>query len=273
MTVAGSSGIGEEVLEECRWPALDARYDAALREAVRYILSRWWPVGIIASGTIIRGNPAPNSDLDLYVIEEGRMRERVQRFFAGVPAEIFVNPPDRIGGYFESDKRAGRLITAHLIATGFVVYEQGPVVQELKALAAEELAATPEPSSDFLLRRRYAVATWLEDAEDMLAVDPEMCSMLASRAVEAALEYRFWETGRWQPRSKDTLSAMEELDPEVASDARAFYRAAGAEARLRLARVVVLQAVGADRFFEWESGQEWVPRDHRFAKRLGRRWP
>ncbi|HEU5318056.1 MAG TPA: hypothetical protein VFX49_18230 [Chloroflexota bacterium] len=61
---------------------------------------------------------------------------------------------------------------------------------------------------------------------------------------------------RWQPRAKDTLAALEALDPGLAREVRAFYRAAGAEERLRLARNIVLTAVGADRFFEWESPVE-----------------
>ena len=247
---------GRDESGRCGWPDLAAPYATALREAVRYIFGRWRPVGILASGTIIRGNPSPNSDLDLYVLHEAPDRQRVQRFFAGVPAEIFVNPPERVERYFESEKRDGRLMTAHMLATGFVVYQEGPAVERLRALASDALAATPDPPPAFLTQRRYAVATWLEDAEDVAGADPELCAMLLCRAVEGALEYRFWAARRWQPRYKDTLAALETLDPSLAQEARAFYRAPGGEERLRLARSIVGQTVGATRFFEWESPVE-----------------
>jgi len=247
---------GRDELARCRWPELGEPYATALREAVDYIFGRWRPLGVIAAGTIVRGTPSPNSDLDLYVLHAAPERQRVQRFFRGVPAEMFVNPPERVERYFESDKREGRLIAAHMVATGFVVYQEGLAVERLRTLAGAALASTPDPSPAFLTQRRYTVATWLEDAEDVAGADPELCAMLLCRAVEGALEYRFWTARRWQPRYKDTLAALETLDRHLAQDARAFYRAADAEERLRLARSIVTRTVGADRFFEWESPVE-----------------
>lgn len=246
------------MLERCRWPELGEHYATALREAVGYIFERWRPVGIIVAGTIIRGNASPSSDLDLYVLHEARERQRVQRFFAGVPAEIFVNPPDQVERYFEGEKQGGRLVQAHMVGTGFVLYEEGTAVSRLRELAAAALASTPEPPPDFLTRLRYAVATWLEDAEDVAGADPELCALLLWRAVESAVEYRFWAAGRWQPRYKDTLTALEAVDPGLAEDVRAFTRAADVGDRGRLARGIVGRTVGAEGFFEWESQVEPV---------------
>lgn len=243
---------------QCRWPALEARYRTALQEATRYIFGRWQPVGIIASGTIIRGNPSPSSDLDLYVLHRAPERQRVQRFFGGVPAEIFVNPPARVERSFESDRRDGRLITAHLLATGFVVYDADPVVEQLRARAAQVLDSPPEPSPEKLIRERYAVSTGLEDAEDVAEVDADLCAALLCRVVERAVEYRFWTARRWQPRYKDTFSALETLDSGLAACVRAFYQTADPADRLRLAREIVRQTAGATGFFEWESPPERV---------------
>lgn len=121
-----------ESLAQCRWPVLEEPYGGALHEAVRYIFEHWQPKGIIASGTIVRGNPSPSSDLDLFVLHRAPERQRVQRFFAGVPAEVFVNPPERVERYFEGERREGRLITTHMLATGFVVYDADPVVEDLR---------------------------------------------------------------------------------------------------------------------------------------------
>jgi len=244
------------LLAQCRWPVLEKRYSAALREAARYIFARWQPVGIVAAGTIIRGHPSPSSDLDIFVLHRVPERQRVQRFFEGVPAEIFVNPPERIERYFESDQRDGRLITAHMLASGFVVYDADPAVEALRARAAQVLASQPEPSPGELVRRRYAVATGLEDAEDIAEVDADLCAALLSKVVEGAVQYRFWDARRWQPRAKDTLSALEALDAGLAALVRAFYRTANPTDRLRLARQIVRQTVGATGFFEWESPVE-----------------
>jgi predicted nucleotidyltransferase len=81
------------MLENCDFPKLAAPYDVALRGAVSFVLASFTPVGIIASGTILRGNPDATSDIDLWVIHLEPMRQRLQKFFNGVPVEIFINPP------------------------------------------------------------------------------------------------------------------------------------------------------------------------------------
>lgn len=56
-----------------------------------------------------RGKPDASSDIDLYVINRKPFRQRLQRFFDGVPAEIFVNPEFKIPRYFAQEQRDGRL--------------------------------------------------------------------------------------------------------------------------------------------------------------------
>ena len=53
-----------------------------------------------------------------YVIHAQPQRQRLQRRFHGVPAEIFVNPPHTIRGYFENEHRDGRPCTVHMFVTG-----------------------------------------------------------------------------------------------------------------------------------------------------------
>ena len=68
------------------------RHKHALRDAVSFVLGSFKAVGIIASGTIVRGNPDATSDIDLWVIHLEPNRQRIQKFFNSVPVEIFVNP-------------------------------------------------------------------------------------------------------------------------------------------------------------------------------------
>jgi len=82
------------------FPMLPDKYDRALREALSFVMQRFKPVGIIAAGTVVRGTPDASSDLDVWVIHMEPVRQRLQKFFVGVPAEIFVNPPWVIQKYF-----------------------------------------------------------------------------------------------------------------------------------------------------------------------------
>jgi predicted nucleotidyltransferase len=240
----------------CTLPPLAEPYRTALKETIAYIFGSFEPAGIVASGTIIRGNPAPTSDLDVYVIHRKPWRQRLQKFFNGVPAELFVNPPEQIEGYFEDERIDGRPITAHMLATGFVVYDPDGLVERLRARATEVLENGPPVSAASLLARRYGVATLFEDALDIADIDPEMCQALLAGAVEDAVRYRFWAASQWQPRHKELLRALFHLDPSLAQQAREFYLATHAHDRIRLAREIVRRSVGEIGFFEWESSVE-----------------
>ena len=52
------------MIDEIDWPPLTEPYATALRAAVAWILDEYAAVGIIACGSIIRGNPGPSSDFD-----------------------------------------------------------------------------------------------------------------------------------------------------------------------------------------------------------------
>lgn len=238
------------------YPALPPPYAEALREAVAYLRERFTPSAIIASGTIVRGDPGPSSDLDLYVIIERPERQRLQRFFHGVPAEIFVNSLNWIERYFVAEIEAGRPVTAHMLATGVAVYDPSGTGAALIARATGLLAEGPRPSEATLVSVRYYAATSLEDGFDILESGPELARAFLYRAVEGALRYRFLSAGQWQPRFKELLRALDQLDPKLAELTRRFYRASVLDEQATLAREIVARTVGETGFFPWESAVE-----------------
>jgi predicted nucleotidyltransferase len=148
----------------CSFPKLPDKYDRALREAVSFVLERFKPIGIIAGGTIVRGTPDAASDFDVWVIHLEPVRQRLQKFFNGVPVEIFVNPPWVIRKYFVQDQGEARPISAHMMATGAVVLATDPVVEQLRQTAISLVNSSPTLTPQKLTSARYAAATKLEDA-------------------------------------------------------------------------------------------------------------
>ncbi len=150
------------------FPDLSEPHASALREAVSFILETFTPIGIVATGTILRGDADANSDIDLYVVHLTLKRQRLSRIYTGVPVEIFVNPPQAIRRYFESEARDGQPYTSHMLATGTVLLgESDKEFQGLLDDASRVLSHRPTPSDKFLTRERYAIATQFEDAEDI----------------------------------------------------------------------------------------------------------
>jgi uncharacterized protein (TIGR02246 family) len=250
--------VTTSLLDGCTWPPLASPYDEALREAVAFILREVDPVGIIATGTIVRGTPHESSDLDMFVIHDAPHRRRIQRFFHGVPTEIFINPATTVRRYFAEEYRDGRPITAHMLATGTVVLNASPVVAELREEAAAWLAKVSPSSHHAIVRARYAAATRFEDGADVAAADPDTATMLMTQAVTAMLEHSCRVNDGRVPRAKDLLATVAARDSELGRLAHAFFSATSVPERLTAGRSIADRTVAASGFFEWDSGPEAV---------------
>jgi hypothetical protein len=240
----------------CHFPPLPDPYDRALRETVSFVLERFQPIGIIAAGTIVRGTPDAASDLDVWVVHLKPVRQRLQKFFNGVPAEIFVNPPWVIQKYFLQEQQEGRPISAHTMATGTVVLAMDPVVEQLRKTAISLLSSSPSLTPQKLTQARYAAATKLEDALDMVERNPTAANMLASDAVRQMLQFVFLKAGQFIPRDKDLLDALTNLDSELAIKVRLFFESADWRRRMHLANELADRVLEVRGFFEWNSEPE-----------------
>lgn len=244
------------LLDQCLWPALSHRHNKALRELVSFIIQSYDVLGIIVSGSIIRGNPNAGSDFDTYVIHAKPERQRIQKFFHGVPAEIFLNPPAAIRSYFRDEPKSGSPCTAHMLTTGFVILDRDPVVQTLVSEAKASLDQGPDLSAQALMFKRYGAADRLENAVDIAEFAPANASLILHSAVEEIIEYYFLAENRWLPRVKERLAALAESDPEIGALAYQFYSDAELPAKFTAAEQLAQKILGETGFFEWESTPE-----------------
>ena len=234
---------------------LPAPYREALVEALAFVRERWQPLGIIAAGSVLRGEGGPTSDIDLYVIHSEAWRQRSQRRFAGVPFEIFVNPPGQIRRYFAEEHAAARPITAHMLVNGRLVQEDGAgIVAGLRSEAAVWLHMPPEPDPTRLRWTRYLLVDLLDNARDMAAADPLMARLLLNQVVQGLIDYRFVAGGRFLPRVKAQRVELAALDPACALLLEQFLRTAGDDpAALGFVEALAQQVLGVTEFFAWES--------------------
>lgn len=245
-------------ISHCSFPVLSQPYAQALYEAVAFILKRYAPVGIIAAGSILRGSPDKASDLDLYVIHTATYRQRLQRFFNGVPTEVFVNPPFQVERYFASEHSSGRPITAHMLASGFLILGQDEIVDQLCSQARTWLAKSPLWSQEQLTWTRYFAGNLYEDGLDLAERDPAAAQVFLSKAVIVMLEYYFKAHSLFLPRAKELLTCLAEHDPQLAQAGRGFFTSEGFDVRLRLAEQIADATIGVHGFFEWDSSPEEV---------------
>lgn len=231
-------------------PALSAPFDAAFDGALDFIFGLPETVlGVILAGSVGRGTPDLNSDLDLYVLVAEPHRRRLSRWFAGVPTEIFLNPASRIRRYFEEETANGTASAIEMVATGHLVYDTGAQYAELASEARRVLEAGPMIPADVLARSRYAPADTIENAVDLIDRDRPMAKVLAHVAVFDAMRTRFLVEGAWIPRSKDLLSSIRLIDPAAGALVDDFTTTHSIET----ARLAVEILTGHSGFHEWET--------------------
>jgi len=216
------------------------------------------PSTIVASGTVIRGNPQPSSDLDFVVIHDQPWRQRVQRFFSGVPAEFFVNPAYQIRNAFDVQARDARPVLAHMLSTGVILLDRTGIAVTLQAEATANLARGPVVSPGWLELRRYGVATAFEDAVDLKQIDPDRSRTLALQALTEAIDWWFPAHGRWRPRSKSLLTEFQHHRPDLGATALQAISSSDLNQCLEHTAAVLTGTIGATGFFPWESTPEPV---------------
>ena len=235
------------------FPPLAEPYETALRQAIASIVERFPTVTAIAAcGTIVRGVPNRSSDLDLYVIHAEPWYQRLQCFFNGVPAEIFVNPEFQVRRFLASQADDGRPIVAHMLATGYAVFDPDGVLSRLRGEAERVLEAGPPPPHD-RVRPKYMMASIYEDATDVVESDPRSARYFANRVVWEAVQEAFRRAGSFIPRPKEILSRLAEVDPALHRLAVAFVDESDHRRAVETAGLILDRVVGVRGFFEWES--------------------
>ena len=235
-------------------PELSPRYDVALRAAMVYIFSNFEPFAVIVSGSIVRGNPDASSDFDILVLHEHTWRRRVQKWFEGVPAEIFINSPAWVEGYLTQEAAEGRPIFAHMLATGVVVFSTSPKTEQLIGRSRASLEKGASFSEAALEQQRYAAACLFEDAMDVAGRDDVTAALILGRAVDAAVKYWFAARQRFSVRSKEQLLVIRTEDPEAGRLIEQMLLASNMELRVAAARELAQSVLGHTGFFEWDSG-------------------
>ncbi len=234
-------------------------YDRAIDELVAFARETWSPLGVVVSGSIVRGEAGPTSDLDVFIVHAEPWRLRAQRRFAGVPAELFVNPPAQIRRYFASEHAGGRPCTAHMFATGEILAPH-PAIDELVREARDWLARPLAFTPARLAAQRYAAVDLLDDARDAIAGDPAVAHLLLAQAVEHIVSHAFLARGRFLPRRKRALAELAELDPAAADLVRRWAARPGPD-ELAAALALARHVLGADTFFDWTSDRDPVAVD------------
>jgi hypothetical protein len=236
---------------------MDNHYTIALDKALTWVRKDFKPIGIIVTGSIIRGNPDLNSDFDIYVIHQATFRQRIQKYFDGIPCEIFVNTFKHIYDYLEQEHQDNRPVTAHMISTGRVI--EGADNLELQKLiqSAKEFLLKSPPLTDIKrINMRYAISTLFEDATDVKDTDTLTSTYFLNKLVSDIIDYTFRNNCIPLPRPKERIIYLEQNYPDIGKLIADYYRTENFYDKYAVAKTLVGRTIGEYGFFEWDSGQD-----------------
>lgn len=211
--------------------ALPLRYHAAWDRLVANLRGDPEILGATVSGSVLRGEGGPTSDLDAYVLVKGSARRRATYLCEGVLVEEFRNPEPWIRRYLASAE--GDPPAFHMLGYGAVVVDRDPAFGELRAAARAAYDAGPRALSAEAARwQRYLVWDGWCDVKDLLSIrgDPGAALGLMQLEVWRAVDTLFALNRRWSPKRKRALAAVGDVDPAIAADLVAFWRGPWAEA-------------------------------------------
>lgn len=229
---------------------------SALDECVAFLQSQYEVLAIVACGTIVRGTGDPRSDFDMQVVHREPYRHYFRRFFRGVPFEVFVNPPTSIESNLVNERPSRRPLTAHMLATGVVLFDTDGIGKGLIEKATEVLQNPPLPDANQVGFIKYIAASLLEDALDLSERDPQSAALVLGDVVWELVRARLLSEEGWFPRQKDALNRLREIDPESAALAEKASSSAPFIEKLEAGRLLCLRVTGYEGFFEWASEPE-----------------
>ncbi|NTF46134.1 nucleotidyltransferase domain-containing protein [Rhizobium rhizogenes] len=170
-----------------------------------------------ASGSIIRGEGTKGSDIDLVVVFDQLETAWRETFIEGdFPFEAFVQDPETLSWFFESDIARGCPVIIHMVATGQILGPNPDKGQVWKEYAASVLRAGPaELAGEALNALRYQITDLLDDlrgdrrSPEIRAIAAQLYQPLADLML---LGRKTWSgRGKWIPR------LLRETDQELAN--------------------------------------------------------
>lgn len=237
---------------------LQAPHRRALEQALAWIPGIAEPAGVVASGSIVRGNHGPSSDLDIVVLHDQSWRRRIQRRFADTPAELFFNPQAWLEHSIHAEAAQGRPVMAHMLATGVVLHDADGRMAGLVDTARQVLAHGPRLGEQALLLNRYVAATQVEDAVDFGGIDTADARQAVASAVQAVAQHAYLRRNLHLPRPKQRLALLADIEPHAARLLAQAMARAPADALPPLTQAAAL-VLGTTGFFEWDSGPDDKP--------------
>jgi len=234
--------------------------DAIIQHVLHDLQAEFGPdlLGMLATGSRVRGQGDASSDIDLHVLIGQPRRQRRNVVMANVEVEMFINPPFQIERYFVDGRTSGRGVDQHMWSTGRAVYDPQGVVAQLQAEAQRQWDAGPPPIDGADWPVRYLLPDTLRDIGDVIARDPDQAQIMIGVLVGELIFMHYRLHCRWRPKGKRVLADLQTWDETAAELVRQTCHGMAAERFAALAQWMqhVLAPVGGPMPLAWHTQWE-----------------
>ncbi|MDB4895198.1 MAG: nucleotidyltransferase, partial [Firmicutes bacterium] len=230
---------------------VDKRYRLALDAAVADLTQDPVVVGILFTGSVQQGRPAPTSDLDLYVITHHDHYFRATREYEGVQTELFFN---NVAAMHWRLTRQDDVVAMSGFATGQLLLDRTGETAELIELARQRWDdGPPTPTPDQIKLLRYRLQDLYDDLIDV-EQDPVASRLVGGALVAQALEVFCKLNRHWGDKAKRLADYVAQRDPVLGSLVNDYFARTMHPKQAYAIVDYVLASVGG-RLRLWESAK------------------
>jgi predicted nucleotidyltransferase len=181
---------------------------------------RYWNAdAMFATGSIVRGEDTPFSDLDLVVVYGQLTCAYRESFrFEGYPVEAFVHDPSTLEYFFlEVDRPSGVPALPQMVLEGIEIPEPTAMSRDLKQRAAALIeTGPPQLDAENERRMRYFVSDLLDDLRAPRSRDELIGT--GARLYEQLADYHLRRRGMWSAKGKAIPRALGRADAALCAE-------------------------------------------------------
>lgn len=214
--------------------SLPTPYDSVLAEVVVEFKEK--PASaILLAGSAASGKLRPlASDLDVLVVDDGpwAIRHEVR---SGIELHVTSGSVEAWRGVWQREVSSDMGANLSLMAGSVSIFDPEGVGRDLRAEAAALYAAGPKLGPQWIEGRRRWLTTLADDLWNASPDNqPYICTLLVFMAVPCA----FALNGSWQPRHKEAMNLLAQVNPSFHQAVNAALRTQSAESYASLIREV-----------------------------------
>lgn len=209
-----------------------ARAGQALEAAYTILATRFAGAShAFVTGSILRGQGTPFSDIDLVVMYPALERAHRESFVAeGFPVEAFVHDAQTLGYFLDKDAESGCPIMANMVADAVIIGTDVVAARAQQAEARQIIAKGPAPlAGPAYAQLLYQISDFCDDLRGGAPAD-EVAS-LAVQIYPRLIDLMLLGRGQWSGRGKWAPRLLRRYDANLADAlVAAFARAAQGDA-------------------------------------------